>query len=636
MRLRTKVYLGIILVFGLLAVVVSLITVRFVNNTVVGYSAKRVNLNINSAWLIYNNRLDVIRKVAQFLAEQEEDTSPATLAVQQARLETFRKKNGLDVLLLISPERKVLLRTNAPYATGDTITGDPLVEKALHSGMLASGTILLPEARLKSSGGYLLDRCLKNGGEPMGMFMGAAVPIISRGRVVAILELGTLLNGATEKVDQIRDLVFENKLYEGKPEGTATLFMNDLRISTNVVDARGRRAIGTRVSRQVANQVLRNGVPWNGRALVVDTWYLSQYDPIKDPNGKIIGMLYVGDLEQKYLDMRTHQVAVYLGVVLLGMTLALVVFLWISKELLDSIRSISHATRKLADGDLGHRVSTYPKSEVGELAESFDRMAEQLEKQRAEIEADHAQVEAMNEELRQTNKNYMELLGFVSHELKNPLASAILSLYTVKDGYLGELTDTQLRALESVGQSLDYFQDMIKNYLDLSRAEKGEIEVHLTNVALQREVVSPVVNGLDQSLREKSIVLQNLVAPSLVINTDRDLIRIVFDNLLSNAVKYGKEGGVIRVDAETTGRDILFSVFNEGAGIPADKLSLLFRKFGRINDPSYVGKRGTGLGLFLCKQIVEKLGGTICAESEEGQWVQFNCVLPGVVVEETT
>ena len=75
--------------------------------------------------------------------------------------------------------------------------------------------------------------------------------------------------------------------------------MGDLRISINVLDDRGKRAIGTRVSKEVAEQVLKKGLSWTGRAWVVNAWYLSVYDPIKDADNNIIGMLYVGELEQK-------------------------------------------------------------------------------------------------------------------------------------------------------------------------------------------------------------------------------------------------------------------------------------------------------------------------------------------------
>ncbi len=85
--------------------------------------------------------------------------------------------------------------------------------------------------------------------------------------LVGIIEVGSLLNGAAEKVDRIRDTVFKNEQYKGKPVGTATIFMGDLRISTNVVNSQGQRAVGTRASPEVRQRVLVEGLPWTGPAV---------------------------------------------------------------------------------------------------------------------------------------------------------------------------------------------------------------------------------------------------------------------------------------------------------------------------------------------------------------------------------
>jgi two-component system NtrC family sensor kinase len=94
------------------------------------------------------------------------------------------------------------------------------------------------------------------------MLAGAVIPVTDGDRLIGIIEAGTLLNGAAEKVDRIRDAVFKNEMYDGKPLGTATIFMGDLRISTNVLDPDGNRAIGTRASPEVADQVLGKGRRW--------------------------------------------------------------------------------------------------------------------------------------------------------------------------------------------------------------------------------------------------------------------------------------------------------------------------------------------------------------------------------------
>jgi len=264
-----------------------------------------------------------------------------------------------------------------------------------------------------------------------------------------------------------------------------------------------------------------------------------------------------------------------------------------------------------------------------QLSALFNDMAQQLAQQRQEIERRQLELEDLSSRLQAINHNYMEMLGFVAHELKNPLTSAMMSLYTVKDGYLGEISPAQKKSLESVALSLDYFQDMIKNYLDLSRLEKGELEVSKHRVPVKEEVVVPVLDGLGRALEERQMVVENRVPDDLVLNADGNLLRIVYDNLLSNAIKYGEEGGAIVLDARRDDDRLTLSVRNDSeTGIPADKLPLLFEKFRRLDSPEYAGKKGTGLGLYICKEIVEKQGGEIWADSEVGEWVEFSFVLP--------
>jgi two-component system NtrC family sensor kinase len=460
------------------------------------------------------------------------------------------------------------------------------------------------------------------------MLTGAAVPVIEDGNLIGIVQMGSLLNGSIDEVDRIRDAVFENEYYQGKPVGTATIFMDDLRISTNVQDKQGRRAVGTRVSREVAEHVLEKGLSWTGRAFVVDTWYLSQYDPIKDPDGNIIGMLYVGELEQKYLDLRTSVVVLYLSVIIGGMVLAFLTFFFLTRNVLNPVKKLSEATKRLSSGEFSYRVPVSNKDEVGDLSASFNHMAEQLEEQRGEIGHNQEELETLNNELKTINRNYMEMLGFVSHELKNPLASSMMSLYTVKDGYLGEITPAQKKSLESVARSLEYFQEMILNYLDLSRLEKGELEINETQISLGPDLIAPVLEGFSGGLQEKKMRVENHIPEGTVLRADSNLLRIVYDNLISNAIKYGRDEGMIELDAYENNNMVTLSVRNEGEGIPPDKLPKLFKKFSRLDSPEYAGKKGTGLGLYTCKEIVEKHGGEIWANSKLGEWVMFSFTIP--------
>jgi len=635
MKLRTKFNLGIAIIFTVLAVGIGALSIRYVNTNTITEAKNRVRIYMRAAWEIHDGRIAQTEAALEVLARTEsveellqQGEDQQSLDAIRQELERIRQEQAADILNVIDPDGTVILRTRYPYNEGDTLRSDPLVQQVIEEGRNSSGNIIFSRERLDTAGEGLLERALAIGQEPRGMLAGAAVPVMREDEMIGIIEMGTLQNGAVEEVDRIRDAVFENEVYNGKPVGTATIFMGDLRISTNVRDNQGRRAVGTRVSREVAEQVLEQGQPWTGRAYVVDTWYLSQYDPIRNPNDEVIGMLYVGELEQKYLDIRQRAVTMFLSVVLAGMIIAFLTFYFLARDVINPVRKLSTATQKLSKGQLDYRVDVDRSDELGDLASSFDSMAARLETQRQEIEQNQRRLKDLNEELKTTNRNYMEMLGFVSHELKNPLSSAMMSLHTVKDGYLGELTEAQERSLASVAQSLDYFQDMVKNYLDLSRLEKGELEAHQRRVTLNSEVIDPVLETLKQSIEERGMRVTNDIPQGFKVYADSNLLRIVYDNLLSNAIKYGKEGGEIRLDGRRDNGEGRLSVFNEGRGIPPEEMPRLFQKFTRLESPEHAKKKGTGLGLYICREIVEEHGGEIWADSEQGEWAEFSFTLP--------
>lgn len=632
MKLQTKFNLAIVIIFSVVAIFIAALTVYEVNTLVIRLAENRVKIYMRAAWEIHDGKIARTRAALEILAQdralREALERGAPTDDLRSAMEAVRRTQKMDILNLISPDGKVLLRTRSPYNRDDSVTADPLVKQAIATRQATVGNIIMEQERLDIEGSELLERVLAVANEPRGMFAGAAVPILADGKLLGVLEMGSLLNGATEKVDAIRDAVFANEIYNGKPVGTATIFMGDLRISTNVLDGQGRRAVGTRASQEVAQRVLKEGLPWTGRAFVVDTWYLAQYDPIRDPDGKVIGMLYVGELEQKYLDLLRRTLIMNLAAIFLGMALAFAAIFYLVRSVVVPIQTLSEATQRLAAGDLAHRVDIRRRDEIGDLAHCFNQMGERLQMQRSELERDRQQLQALSEQLQEANRNYIEMLGFVTHELKNPLTSAIMGLYTVKDGYLGELSPAQKKSLETVAKSLDYFQDMVRNYLDLSRLEQGQLIVKKRPLKLQEAVVAPALESVERQAQDRRMMVENRIPAALTVNADPTLLRVVYEDLLSNAVKYGREGGRIVLEAEPRGAEVVLSVQNDGEGIPPEKQAQLFKRFSRLDTPGATGKKGTGLGLYICKEIVEKHGGKIWVDSQVGEWVKFSFSLP--------
>lgn len=233
------------------------------------------------------------------------------------------------------------------------------------------------------------------------------------------------------------------------------------------------------------------------------------------------------------------------------------------------------------------------------------------------------------EQLAEANRAYDEMLGFVSHELKSPVASIIMDAEVLSGGYLGELSDPQQEKLRAMVRKGRYLLSLVKEYLDLARIEGGDLQLTPREADLVDDVIAPAGDVVAAQVAEKSIDLTLDVPPAgLPATCDPDLLQVVVVNLLTNAVKYGREGGVVRCKARSDDDGVEVSVWNEGPGFSPDERHKLFKKFSRLSDPALRKSKGTGVGLYTSWRIVNLHGGRIDARSRQGEWAEFSFRIP--------
>jgi signal transduction histidine kinase len=235
------------------------------------------------------------------------------------------------------------------------------------------------------------------------------------------------------------------------------------------------------------------------------------------------------------------------------------------------------------------------------------------------------------EQLEAANRAYLEMLGFVAHELKNPVASMVTDARILADGYLGELTKEQGAKLERLISKGEYLLDLVREYLDLARVEGGELKLALScRVLFADDVVEPALEVVRDRIAEYDMKLEVDIPDPLrvVVDCDPSLLKIVLVNLLANAAKYGRAGGTIRLAVTSTRSRLKVSVWNEGPGFKPSQKAQLFRKFSRLDTPALSGRRGTGLGLYNAWRIVRLHGGRIKADSKLGEWVEMSFEIP--------
>jgi len=223
----------------------------------------------------------------------------------------------------------------------------------------------------------------------------------------------------------------------------------------------------------------------------------------------------------------------------------------------------------------------------------------------------------------------IDLMAIVSHELKSPLATVQTTAETLYRGYFGKLEPGQQKIIETILRNCEYLEDVIRSYLDLSKMEIDNLDVFQKEMKIGADALAETVAvpEVKDNLRRMPIVVDIKDDPAVL--GDAPLLKIVVRNLLNNAIKYGREETPVRVTLERIGGEAVLSVRNEGVGVsPEDIQNRLFRKFVRLKQQGTEGVKGSGLGLYICKKIVEKHNGRIWADGETGSWIAFHVALP--------
>jgi two-component system NtrC family sensor kinase len=646
--MRTGLFGKIFLLFAVMVValggVAAWVGVRSVTGAVYHEAQARVTYDLRIARLLLD---DEIKRVESAIAAIPE--KPRLLQLTPGEAHTTMELDlgplGLDYLSLVKANGEVIALTGDESLTtpaGPNLLEDPIVRDAIQRKQAVGGVAILSRERLLQHGAALarqahmvfeptpLARPTPETELTGGMALHAAIPIRrADGEVIGVLVGGVLLNRNYAIVDRVKELVFGDEKHGGKDIGTVTVFQWDVRISTNVLKQDGQRAIQTRVSKEVYDRVLEQGLPYYDRAFVVNDWYLTAYEPLRDIDQKVVGMLYVGVLEAKFSAMRTALLTRFMALTGVAVLIALIASGFLARAFTGPLRHLAEASHMIGQGRLNWRVEE-PSShdEVRDLSRAFNQMGEAIEAQQRALEEVNARLNAQNQQLERLNRNYMEMLGFVSHELKGPLSSSVMSANALRQEIVGPLTETQKRCAAIICRNLDYATAMIQNYLDLSRIEKNELRINRARFPVAERVIQPVLQDLEPAILNKKTQVEVDVPPEVEIDADRDLMRIVFQNLIGNAVKYGRAEGKVRVWVKDAGEQWEFHVWNQGVGVPEEKRDQLFTKFGRIQDPRLTAEKGTGLGLFITRDILLRHGSEIAVQGEDGHWIDFLFTLP--------
>lgn len=568
-------------------------------------------------------------------------------------LEENRERLGLDFLIIVDGKGAVSAGAGTDLGTTRVdwpVRADALQGKASHAvDVFSQGDLqmlspaLAQRARLDlvpASDRQMPERTT----ETRGMMIHAASPLRLGEQDTLALVGGRLLNQNLDFIDTINDLVYRQASLPEGSQGTATLFLDDIRISTNVRLFENQRALGTRVSQAVHSAVLGAGQVWLDSAFVVNDWYISAYEPLVDSYGKRVGMLYVGFLEAPFARAKYETlgsvIAAFLGITILSIP----VFLRWARAIFKPLERITETISQVDAGNLSARTGMPPTGdEIGQVAVHLDELLHRLQQREGELRAWNEElnvrVEQRTQELQLANLRLEattkqlvmseklatigEITAGVAHEINNPIA-VIQGNLEVARVILGTQADAAGTEFNLIDEQVERISRIVGKLLQFARPEEfaGYVE-RLSPEA----VISDCMPLVKHVLSRAGIDIVRVDDATGLLAMNRTELQQVLVNLIVNAAHAMPRGGTLTLcsrDEERHGlQGVGLTVKDTGVGMSEDVVA-------RIFDPFFTTKmqEGTGLGLSVSQMLIARQGGEITVKSVLGQGTSFTIWLP--------
>ncbi|MFD1159835.1 sensor histidine kinase [Roseovarius aestuarii] len=485
--------------------------------------------------------------------------------------------------------------------------------------------------------------------EDRGMVVHTATDVRVPGRL-GVLVGGVLLNRNLDFIDTINALVYHSDGAEGDRLGTATLFLEDVRVSTNVRLFEGSRALGTRVSAAVRGKVLDEGLTWLDSAFVVNEWYISGYLPLIDSFGDRVGMLYVGFLEAPFTAAKRSAYILIFAAFALILALTVPLFLRLAGGIFSPLERMTKTMEKVETGELGARIGPVAsKDEIGTVAAHLDTLLDQVQERDRKLRdwADElnvrvnertAELREANEKLEATYQQLVmseklasigEITAGVAHEINNPVAVIQGNVDVIRQT-LGDGAQPVMTELALIDQQVGRINAIVGKLLQFARpTEFGTFEESVDIAGVLDDCLVLVDHVITKGDVEVSI--SRAEAPPVRINPGE--LQQVIINLIVNAVQAMQGSGALEIGISTTARDGLSGaqlvIADTGPGIAEEKLKTVF-------DPFFTTKlgEGTGLGLSVSQTLIQNANGLISVANRPEGGAVFTVWLPGEAVDE--
>ena len=320
--------------------------------------------------------------------------------------------------------------------------------------------------------------------------------------------------------------------------------------------------------------------------------------------GKLRGYVFSLDTTNKETLITITNRAVLTSSALVMLAAVIAVY-FITERIIHPLRNMTAASKKFAKGDFSIRVNVTGDDEVAELGNAFNNMAESLEK---------------------LDKMRSTFLANVSHDLRTPMTTISGFIEGINSGAIPP--EKHEYYLGVISAEVHRLSRLVSQLLDVSRLESGDRKFNFTNFDVA-EVARIILISFEQNIDDKKLDVEFLAeSDEMFAYADKDAVHQVLYNLCHNAIKFSKNRGLLRIRlARAENKRIKISVFDEGEIIPPEDLAMIFDRFYKIDQSRGLDKTGVGLGLYICKTIIDAHGELIFVESKDGFGTEFTFTL---------
>ncbi len=628
-QIRFKLFISILAIVLLSGIASTFVGIRAIEKHVVGQAFDAVLKDLDMADFIYNSRIALKSKMLKHIALLEY----IQLAIINNNKQLLRNKCkevqnelGIDIVNITDAKGRVLVRANN-YLFGDDVSDDNHISYVLKNKVSCEGTDIITQKHLEREGDAIAkkviidiiptpkSRKVERTKVVDAIAIRVTVPIFYNNNFIGIIYGVRFLNNYNGIVDQIKELVFKDEKIGGVEVGTSTIFLDDVRVCTNVKKTDGTRAIGTLLSEEVYNKVILQGKIWWDKAFVVNNWYISVYKPLLNVYNKPIGILYVGILEKKFDEIKKSSTFNFAAITILIAIVAVGISMYLLNIIIKPVRTLVNASESVINGNYDTHIEIESEDEIGYLCYTFNQMIDAIK------ERDRKLKEQTQNQILQSEKlaSLGRLASGIAHEINNPL-TAILTYSSL---LLEDLKDTDFEEdLRVIIKETLRCRDIVRNILDFARSTKPDIKRKNINI-----LINEVLNILEKHVNFHNIVINKELDPDVPdMYIDENQFKSVINNLAMNAADAMPQGGTLTVKTRYNFHNdsITIILADTGTGIKEEHLDKIFDPFFTTKEQG----KGTGLGLAVTYGIIKRYHGSIDVQSEIGKGTVFTITFP--------